>query len=318
MTTGISKRDHGGGLDAAIEAFGGARGDWLDLSTGINPIPYPLGSIAAELWEDLPDRAIQDRFCAAARQFWSVPTGVSVLPTPGTSAAIARLPGLLSGTRVRIAPPTYNEHAAAFRNSGWSVVETGEADAQVFVHPNNPDGRLVSDLPLANAAFTIIDESFCDTQPDLSHVGHGHEQGVVVLKSFGKFWGLAGLRLGAVIATAELCNQMAEALGPWAVSGPALDIGARALEDRGWAETTRQRLARDAARLDAMMATRGAELVGGTTLFRTYAVGDAAAVHHRLAQAHIWTRVFPYSETWLRLGLPGGEDDWRRLWDALT
>ena len=121
-----------------------------------------------------------------------------------------------------------------------------------------------------------------------------------------------------MIATSDLCARMAESLGPWAVSGPALEIGARALEDRAWAETTRRRLARDAARLDAMMASRGAALVGGTTLFRTYNVEDAEAFQTRLARAQIWVRIFPYSGTWVRLGLPGGEDDWRRLWDALA
>jgi cobalamin biosynthetic protein CobC len=164
---------------------------------------------------------------------------------------------------------------------------------------------------------TIIDESFCDTCPEASHVAHAARPGVVVLKSFGKFWGLAGLRLGAMIASPEMCRRMAEALGPWPVSGPALEIGARALEDRAWAETTRRRLARDAARLDAMLSAHGADLVGGTTLFRTYSVADASALQTRLARSRIWVRIFPYSATWVRFGLPGGEDDWRRLWDAL-
>lgn len=310
-------RDHGGGLDAAAAAYGGSRGEWLDLSTGINPVAYPVGAVTQDAWTDLPDRAAHDRFTRAARDFWSVPEGAGVVPAPGASALIARLPQLLDGRSVRIAGPTYNEHAASFSAAGWSVLTDGAADAQVRVHPNNPDGRMMTENEVHAAPVTIIDESFCDTCPDASLVALAAEPGVVLLKSFGKFWGLAGLRLGALIAAPDLCGRMSEALGPWAVSGPALEIGARALEDRAWGQTTRQRLARDAARLDAMLAARDAALVGGTSLFRTYAVRDARTFQARLAEAKIWTRIFPYSGTWVRLGLPGGEDEWRRVWDAL-
>jgi cobalamin biosynthetic protein CobC len=227
------------------------------------------------------------------------------------------LPALLDGRTAVIPGPTYNEHAAAFRAAGWSVTDDGPGDVRVAVHPNNPDGRRLSAEEIGRHPVTIVDESFCDTCPEDSHVLRASAPGVIVLKSFGKFWGLAGLRLGAMIASEDLCARMAEALGPWPVSGPALQIGAGALEDRSWAATTRTRLARDAARLDAMLAAQGAELVGGTTLFRTYRVPDACAFRDRLAAARIWTRIFPYSDRWVRLGLPGGEDDWRRLWDAL-
>ncbi len=318
MLSNPETRDHGGGIDAAAAAFGGSREEWLDLSTGINPIAYPVGDMAPDVWTALPDRAAHDRFVTAARYFWCVPDGASVVPAPGASALIARLPTLLKGQNVRIPGPTYNEHAASFGVAGWSVEVDGTADVQVRVHPNNPDGRRITEEDLGAVPVTVIDESFCDTCPDASLVTHASDPAVIVLKSFGKFWGLAGLRLGAMIASPTICSKMAEALGPWAVSGPALEIGARALEDRAWAETTRQRLARDAARLDAMMAARGAELVGGTTLFRTYSVPDAKAFQTQLARAQIWTRVFPYSQSWLRLGLPGGEDEWRRLWDALS
>jgi cobalamin biosynthetic protein CobC len=311
-----SSRDHGGGIDAAAARHGGAREEWLDLSTGINPVPYPVGRIPDHAWNALPDRAAFDRLLAAARSFWGVPDGADIVAAPGASALIARMPGMVPGRRAAIPGPTYNEHAAAFRAAGWEVVERGEADVRVAVHPNNPDGRLLSAMD-RDHRLTVIDESFCDVLPDASHVVRTAGQGIVVLKSFGKFWGLGGLRLGFLIGPGEVCGRMREALGPWAVSGPALEIGARALEDRAWAETTRTRLARDTARLDAMMTARGAALVGGTTLFRTYSVPDAQALQARLAQARIWVRIFPYSSTWVRLGLPGGEDDWRRLWDAL-
>ena len=139
---------------------------------------------------------------------------------------------------------------------------------------------------------------------------------IVVLKSFGKFWGLAGLRLGFAIAAPEMAAKIRNEIGPWAVSGPALEIGARALEDAAWADATRARLTKDAVCLDALMTKAGAQIVGGTTLFRLYDVGDAAAWQDRLAQGHVWSRVFPYSDRWLRLGLPA-PDRWDQLEAAL-
>ncbi len=310
-------REHGGGIDAAAARYGGAREHWLDLSTGINPQPYPVGHLPAA-WTDLPDEGAEARLLEAARSFWGVPGGADIVAAPGASALIARMPLMVEGRRAVVPGPTYNEHAAAFRAAGWAVAEVGEAEVRVAVHPNNPDGRRLPERDIGGRALTVIDESFCDTCPEASHVARAGAHGTVVLKSFGKFWGLAGLRLGAMIGPPALCARMRAALGPWAVSGPALEIGARALEDRSWAETTRKRLARDAARLDAMLEAKGARVVGGTTLFRTCEVPDACALHERLAQARIWTRVFPYSATWIRFGLPGGEDEWRRLWEALA
>ncbi|MFD3191270.1 threonine-phosphate decarboxylase CobD [Sedimentitalea sp. HM32M-2] len=308
-------RDHGGGLDAAIADYGGARADWLDLSTGINPVPYPLPPFSAQDWTALPDRAAHQAICTAARAFWAVPEGAAILPAPGASALIARLPALRPAGRVRIDMPTYNEHAAAFAAQGWQVAGTGPAQARVLVHPNNPDGRLWQAQD-ADAALTVIDESFCDVTPDSSLIRLATRPGCIVLKSFGKFWGLAGTRLGFAIAAPAEIDRLAEMLGPWPVSGPALRVGAAALRDRNWAEATRDRLRQDTARLDRAVLARGAELAGGTDLFRLYRVDDATAWQSRLAHRHIWTRIFPYSDRYLRLGLPPA-DGWARLLDAL-
>lgn len=305
-------RDHGGGIDAAAIRFGGARGDWLDLSTGINPVPFPLPALPADTWTALPDAAATRALCDAARAFWGVPDGAAVLAAPGASALIARLPSLAATGRVTIPGPTYNEHAAAFAAHGWTVAERGAADAVVVVHPNNPDGRVWTAAALPDAPLTVIDESFCDVLPDASLIGQADRPGVIVLKSFGKFWGLAGLRLGFAIGDPALLARLAEALGPWPVSGPALAIGTAALRDADWAAATRDRLTRDAARLDAIMAAAGARGLGGTSLFRLYDTDNATGWQARLAARRVWTRVFPYSDRWLRLGLPG-PDGWARL-----
>lgn len=303
-------RDHGGDLDAAVARFGGVRADWLDLSTGINPVPYPLPEVSAAAWAALPDRNAQTDLLVAARQFWGVPAGAGIVAAPGASALIAQIPRLAPFGRVRIPGPTYNEHAAAFAAGGWAQVD-GAAEAQVIVHPNNPDGRLWHEGH-ADTALRVIDESFCDVIPEASFVPQSAAPGTVILKSFGKFWGLAGLRLGFAIGAPDLCTRLGAMLGPWAVAGPALEIGAAALRDIAWANETRARLAEDAARLDGVMAAKGVALVGGTDLFRLYDAGDAQAMQARLAEARIWSRIFPYSDGWIRLGLPPAHG-WDRL-----
>lgn len=311
----FGRRDHGGGLDSAVAAYGGSRDEWLDLSTGINPRSYPVTGFAPTDWTALPDARASARLEAAARRFWRIPDDASVLAAPGASALIARLPGLATPGRVRIDTPTYNEHAAAFAAHGWMVDPEGLPEARVLVHPNNPDGRIWAESD-ADAALTVIDESFCDVVPERSLVRLAAREGVIVLKSFGKFWGLAGLRLGFAIARPETLARLAEMLGPWPVSGPALRIGAAALANPAWAEDTRKRLAADAARLDALMTQQGAGIAGGTDLFRLYEVNDATAWQDRLARGYVWTRIFPYSHRFLRLGLPDGEG-WAQLADAL-
>ncbi len=307
-------RDHGGGLDAAIARHGGARADWIDLSTGINPQPYPLPPLSDDSWRALPDRGAFDRLERAARAFWRLPDEAAILAAPGASALIARLPAVLPGRKVDIPGPTYNEHAAAFRAAGWELGRAG-ADLRVLVHPNNPDGRLWQAADIETTSC-VIDESFCDVAPDRSLVRLTGRPDVLVLKSFGKFWGLAGLRLGFAIGDRRTIARLAEMLGPWAVSGPALEIATAALTDRDWADRTRARLAVDADRLDRLMTRAGARTLGGTTLFRLYEVQDAARWQARLADARIWSRIFPYSKTWLRLGLPAG-GGWARLEAAL-
>lgn len=311
----MKTRDHGGGVDAAVARWGGDRAGWLDLSTGINPLPYPVGDVPDLAWNALPDTGAMTRLLNAARQFWNVPDHLDIMAANGASALIARMPYVLDRADVYIPSPTYNEHAAAFDAAGIPQSDAG-AGAHVYVHPNNPDGRLIRRDCVPTDRIVVIDESFCDVTPNDSHLGPTMPANVIVLKSFGKFWGLAGLRLGFMIATPELIARMKAEQEPWSVNGPALEIGARALADIGWADQTRARLAQDAARLDDLMTSKGAQIVGGTTLFRLYEVDNAQAWQDRLAQGHIWSRIFPYSDRWLRLGLPA-PDGWSQLHEAL-
>jgi cobalamin biosynthetic protein CobC len=318
-------REHGGDLDCAVRRFGGRAEDWIDLSTGINRQPYPIGEIEPRCWNALPSRSEIESLHRAARQAYA--TDAPILAVAGAQAAIQYLPVLARGGRARILAPTYNEYAAVLSAGGWDVAEVfslddlAGADIAVVVNPNNPDGRrhdkaeLLALLP--RVGRLVIDESFADAVPDLSLAPEAGRAGLLILRSFGKFFGLAGLRLGFVLGGDDIAVLSAMA-GPWPVSGAAIAIGRRALLDHDWARTTTARLARDCARLDAGAASQGWRQVGGTPLFRLYEAGDAAAAQEKLAHGKIWSRVFGQRPGWLRLGLPGDEAEWARLAELLA
>lgn len=320
-------RDHGGDLGTAMARFGGQPGDWIDLSTGINRVAYPLPPFPAAALTDLP-RAEDIAACAAAagRAYGAAPA-VDCLPLAGAQAAIRLLPGLGAAGRAGVLAPTYNEHAAAFAACGWAVAEVGTLgelegfDAVVVVNPNNPDGRRWPPRALLDLAgrnrLVVIDESFADVDPEVSACPYLGRPGVVVLRSLGKFFGLAGLRLGFALGAAADIAVLRDAAGPWPVSGPALFAGRVALADAAWADAARLRLAAGAARLDGLGTAAGWQARGGTALFRLFDTGDAARARDRLARSRIWSRIFPFAPGWLRLGLPGDDAEWRRLAAAL-
>jgi cobalamin biosynthetic protein CobC len=164
----------------------------------------------------------------------------------------------------------------------------------------------------------VIDEAFMDVGPaDASLGGEIARRNIVVLRSFGKFFGLAGLRLGFALAKPEIAARLAGALGPWAVSGPAVMIGQRALADIAWVNAMRERLEQEARRLDAALAGGRIEVVGGTSLFRLVRTSAADRLFHHLGRAGIWVRRFPEHQAWLRFGLPGTERAWDRLLTAV-
>ncbi|QFG37114.1 L-threonine O-3-phosphate decarboxylase [Paracoccus pantotrophus] len=316
-------RDHGGDIDKAASRFG--RADWIDLSTGINRRPWPVGPLSPHALTALPTRADAARLCAAAAARFGCPQD-QVLPLAGASAAIQLLPQVLAGRRAAVLSPTYNEHAASLRAAGWEVAEPTDpaalegADLAVIVNPNNPDGREFPPAQIAAIAATVghlvVDESFADPRPDLSAAG-ARPDNVTALRSFGKFWGLAGLRLGFAIAAPDLLARLAERTGPWSVSGPALEIGAQALADAQWIDDTVVWLSEAALHLDQIV-TPHWPLVGGTHLFRLYDTPDAQAAHERLARAGIWSRIFPWHPRWIRLGIPGNRAEFDRVAGAFT
>ena len=319
-------QDHGGNLDFACKLFGGRAEEWIDLSTGINRQPYPVGELLPRSWTALPSRAEIEALHKAARCAYG--TSAPVLAVAGAQTVIQSLPRLAPAGRARILAPTYNEYAPTLKAAGWQVEEVGDlealagADLAVVVNPNNPDGRQHEPAALlalsSRVGRLVIDESFADAVPELSLASDAGRTGLLVLRSFGKFYGLAGLRLGFVLGNEADVAALAAMIGPWPVSGAAIEIGRRALLDRAWAEATRARLGREAERLDDLARGAGWSLVGGTPLFRLYETGNAVAAQERLARAKFWSRIFGTKPGWLRLGLPGDETEWMRLAAALS
>ncbi len=322
---------HGGRLDAARRLHPNAPQPWIDLSTGVNPRAYPLPPLADEAFTRLPD---DDAFAAldsAARRAYGAPAGADVVPGGGAQAFIQMLPRVFPAERVAILGFTYAEHAACWAAAGAQVdtVESlhalTDADVAVIVAPNNPDGRVVGPQDILSAAtqmsqrgrLLIVDESFVDFTPEASVARFAHHDGLIVLRSFGKAYGLPGLRLGFALCSRARGAKLRAALGPWAVSGPALAIGAHALANDVWRANAARACAGDAARLDALLAQAGFLIMGGTTLFRLAAHPQSSRCFAHLAARGILTRTFAEKSDWLRFGLPPNEPAWARLAAAL-
>ncbi|MAO55620.1 MAG: threonine-phosphate decarboxylase [Rhodospirillaceae bacterium] len=321
---------HGGDLAAWAGRYGRPVAEWLDLSTGINPVAYPLPDLAAETWTKLPQSAALAALKEAAAKAYGASSPEMLACAPGTQALIQVLPLLFDRRRVSILGPTYSEHASAWRQAGAEVTEVGDLPppdrSLVLVNPNNPDGRTIAPDVLAAWArdaagqgqILIVDEAFADVRPEVSLVPTMPLGNVVILRSFGKFFGLAGLRLGFAVAAPDIVRRLETLMGPWAVSGPGLVIGARALSDGTWIAAERDRLAAAMVRLREMLTGAGAEIVGGTDLFVTVDHGAAPDLFDHLARAGILVRRFDAAPRRLRFGLPGDAGDWGRLEQALA
>ncbi|WP_298720900.1 threonine-phosphate decarboxylase CobD [uncultured Ferrovibrio sp.] len=318
---------HGGDLSALRAVPGAYAGAWLDLSTGINPLSYPLAPIPDDAWRRLPVAADIEALLAAAREAYGCPDDSEVVAAPGTQAAIQWLPRLFSPKRVAVLGPTYAEHAYVWRQAGHEVAELSVLpdnldgiEILIAVNPNNPDGRIIDKNVLrrrreelvAREGCLILDEAFADVAPEISMADEAGKPGLIILRSFGKFFGLAGIRLGFVLGDPRLVHALRQALGPWAVAGPAAVIGAAALRDADWQSQMRAQLGQRQRKLDAVLQEHGIPVIGGTSLFRLAEVANAAAFAAALRRQGIHVRIFEAQPRWMRFGLPGDEAEFRR------
>lgn len=321
---------HGGRLDQAQRLFPNAPQPWIDLSTGINPHAFPLPEIAPRAWTQLPEEGALANLERIAARVYRVPAHAHVVAGAGSQSFIQWLPHLVHARRVAILGFSYAEHAARWRASGAAVEvvttldELSRADVAVVVNPNNPDGRLVQPQELADLGRLmsrhkrplVVDEAFMDLSPADS-VAPQLQGDMIVLRSLGKAYGLPGVRLGFALCSEDFAIRLREAMGPWSVSGPALAVGAAALEDSRWVTENAVRLERDSRRLDDMLLGAGFEILGDALLFRLVRHERAATWFAHLGELGILTRAFVEQPSWLRFGVPGDENAWMRLAHAL-
>lgn len=324
---------HGGNLHEAAQRYCIGLDEWIDLSTGINPHGYPVPPVPASAWRRLPDDG--DGFAACAARYYGAPHAQHVLPVAGSQAAIRALPALLPRARVAIAPLTYGEYAPAFAQAGHTVVPLDiaadtlpdDVTHAVVVNPNNPTATLVARDTLlrwhaqlaARGGTLIVDEAFADafaaTRAATLADAVDHE-GLVVLRSPGKFFGLAGARCGFALAQPALLAALRARLGAWTVSGPARHAVTYAFEDAAWQTAMRARLAAQGERLAALLASHGFT-PHATPLYAWIADARAAQLQDALAARAVWTRRFDAPAS-LRFGLPASEDEWQRFASALA
>lgn len=320
--------EHGGNLNEAVKLFGRARMDWLDLSTGINPVPYPAPVLDDGIWHRLPEP--DPLLAAAAQAYYGAPL---MLPVAGTQAAIQALPGLRPPSRVVVASPAYAEHATHWARHGHAMREVpysqlqnavDQCEVMVVCNPNNPTGeRVLPETLLAWAerlaarnGWLVVDEAFADTTPWCSVTAWSAQPGLIVLRSVGKFFGLAGLRLGFVAAEAGLLERLADVLGPWTVSTAAQQIGRAALQDTAWQQATRQALLQQGERLRGTLLRAGI-VSHGTALYQWWPEKQAQLFWRHMASQGLWVRLFTRGAGGIRCGLPPDEAGWRRLEQAL-
>ena len=331
----MSRREHGGNSDQAAAHFGHDANDMLDLSTGISPRAYPAADVTAQSWNQLPSHSQLDACLVAAQRAYDVPEQLGIMAGAGTQSLLQFIPSLLPcGGIVWIDEPTYNEHRPAWEAAGHQVItgdtNLGKAQSAVIVAPNNPTGKFVHDAIMATAKQTaatggimLIDGAFAmpaAADPAASDllgalVAFPH---VVHMRSFGKFFGMAGLRLGFAIGAAVHMDQLQRCVGPWAVSSVALDIGNTALNDTVWQAQHSQFLRQQTEQLQMVLTRANLKILGGTTLFQTVKTSRANHLHDHLAKAAIWTRKFSQMPDLLRFGVPANEADFARLSESLN
>jgi cobalamin biosynthetic protein CobC len=316
--------EHGGRLAKAAAAHGIPLDKWVDLSTGIHPVGYPVPPVPADCWRRLPED--EDGLLDVAAGYYGTS---QLLACAGSQAAIQTLPLLRPSCRVGILSPTYAEHAHAWRQAGHQVQEITEydptLDVLLVVNPNNPTGRLIPPQTLLQwhaelarkGGWLVVDEAFMDATPQHSLAAHAGLPGLVILRSLGKFFGLAGIRAGFVLGWPELLGAMQEKLGPWSVPAPTRWVTRQVLADKPWQDANRIWLVEQSAKLAELLTRHGLRPSGGTALFQWVNTSEAQAIHLRLARLGILTRLFTATSS-LRFGLPENERAWAKLDYLLT
>ncbi|HAO26330.1 MULTISPECIES: threonine-phosphate decarboxylase CobD [unclassified Methylophaga] len=321
--------NHGGRIQANSKQYGIPVNDWLDLSTGINPHGWPVPEfIPTTLWQRLPEA--EDDLIEKAKAYYQCE---HILPMAGSQSAIQLLPRMRPACRVAILSPAYQEYRYCWQQAGHAVSELesfeldqliDHFDVVIVVHPNNPTGETFSSDCLLNwyqrlqkrGGWLIVDEAFIDIAPAHSLASLPVMNGLIILRSLGKFFGLAGLRVGFVITHPVVLNQLTEKSGPWPIASVSRWIASQALADTDWQKQSRQYLPQYAQRLFDLLTEYDLKPTGGCGLFQWIKTDKASHIHQQLAQQGILCRLFDAPAA-LRFGLPASEHEWLRLETAL-
>ena len=316
---------HGGRLSAARQRYE-TRLPWIDLSTGINPLAWPGTAMITPDWQSLPDpAALADLEQAAAAHFGVSPDHICALPGSETGL---RLLGHLIDTPACHILPSYRTHAQAFPNSRplQQPEDAPPGTALLLANPNNPDGRLYTQAQMQQllaqqergGGWLIVDEAFADCMPGASMAAEvADHRRLLIFRSFGKFFGLAGVRLGFLLAPSPIIAACRRLLGDWPLSAAAIDFGRAAYRDYGWIDETIATLSTRAASLDVLLIRHGFIPRGDCPLFRLIDTPNAVRLFDRLARHAILTRPFEDYPHWLRFGLPADDAAMARLDEAL-
>lgn len=310
--------EHGGDLDKAIQLYGGEKSKWIDLSTGINPNSYPIPKLQISDWRDLPTSTEIKNLELIIKA--KLRTSHEILLVPGAQIAINFLPFMLKKRKIKILTPTYNEYHFSFKRAGWDVRFCEKFDQlfyskiSIIVNPNNPDGKTYETKELFKLSKSvetlIIDESFVDPtdyKSIISEINSSYSN-IIVIRSFGKFFGLAGMRLGFIASNPRIHKQFKESFGPWPVSKMSVKVASNAIQDEIWIKKTKIKLDYKVKLMDQLLSIINWKIIGGTNLFRLYSTQNSDLAQKLLAKNLIWSRKFSYSKKWLRLGIPNSND----------
>lgn len=305
---------HGGQLIKASQKYGIPLEDWLDLSTGINPVSYPVKNIPASVLNQLPEN--DDRLIHAAKAYYKTQ---NVLTVSGSQWAIEQLPFLFPISRVGVINPSYYEHALQWQKAGHQIIEIIEGevdnclsdiDILIIINPNNPTGKFFSKKQLLSwhdslqkkGGTLIIDEAFMDITPNKSLVSDNMLESLIILRSIGKFFGLAGIRIGFVIAEPKFLLRLKKCQGLWAISNTSAWIAEQALRDLVWQKKMRLQLPVMRKKTVKWLESIGLRVSCATDLFIYVQTEEAEKIYLSLAKLGVLVRYFEEDNS-LRFGL---------------
>ncbi|WP_117235498.1 threonine-phosphate decarboxylase [Vibrio maerlii] len=335
---------HGGKLLEAIGVYGGSKEEWVDVSTGVSPYTYPVTSIPLEAWNRLPED--NDGLEIAAQSYYN--SRITPVAIAGSQAAIMLLPLIVTehlGRCGTICLPSvgYKEHQHAWQklrhnNQMWDLdfyddipsdEQVKRADVILIINPNNPTGYFIDQQTMhrlqqqlhAKGGRLIVDEAFMDCTPEKSilptfNTQSKLDENLIVLRSVGKFFGLAGARVGFVFAVSPILQKLREEIGPWTVTGPARWVVNQALQDGTWQQQTRQQLKTDITRLESLISNAWRCHYTSGNLFVTAYLNNAEITHQTMCKNQVLARLCDENNA-IRFGLPKQDWQWDRLEQVL-